>query len=320
MTTKVLLTDRGWADYENERKLLAEYGYELVTAEETDEDSLAALAKDVAAIGTCWAKVTRKVIDSAPDCKTVVRYGIGLDNIDVARATELGMVVTNVPDYCVIEVAEHTLGFILACNRRIVQLNKMMEAGKFERMLTPPIVRLAGQTLGLVGFGRIAREVYTRAVGMGLKVIAYTPSGNNYGLDCEMVSFDELLKRSDYISLHSPLTPETQHLMGSEQFKAMKPTSFLLNTSRGGLVDTEALKKAIDGGEIAGAALDVFEQEPPQMDDPFWQDDRVIVTPHAAFVSEESLDDLRLRATRQIIQVLQGEKPDNVVNPQVYKS
>ncbi|QDU81827.1 Glycerate dehydrogenase [Polystyrenella longa] len=316
---KVLLTDRGWEDYENERKLLGEYGYELVTADATDEDSLAELAKDVQAIGTCWAQVTRKVIESAPDCKTVVRYGIGLDNIDVARATELGMVVTNVPDYCVIEVAEHTLGFILACNRRIVQLNSMMEAGKFERMLKPPIVRLSGQTLGLIGFGRIAQEVFTRAVGLGLKVIAHTPSGNNHGLDCEMVSLEELLKRSDYVSLHSPLTPETNHLIGSEELKKMKPTSFLLNTSRGGLVDTAALEQAIQEQEIAGAALDVFEQEPPDLSDPFWKEERLIVTPHAAFISEESLEDLRLRATRQIIQVLQGEKPDNVVNPDVYK-
>ncbi|MCA9040958.1 MAG: C-terminal binding protein [Planctomycetaceae bacterium] len=318
MTMKVLLTDRGWADFGIERKLLDEHGYELITSEKTDEDSLAELAKEVHAIGTCWAKVTRKVIENAPNCKTVVRYGIGLDNIDVERATELGMVVTNVPDYCVIEVAEHTLGFILACNRRIVQLNKMMQSGKFERMLNPPIVRLAGQTLGLVGFGRIAREVFSRAVGMGLKVIAHTPSGNNYGLDCEMVSFEELLDRSDYISLHSPLTDETQHLIGSKELKAMKPTSFLLNTSRGGLIDTEALREAIEKKEIAGAALDVFEQEPPNLEDPFWQDERMIVTPHAAFVSEESLEDLRIRATGQIIQVLQGEQPDNVINPHVY--
>ncbi|MEZ6048457.1 MAG: hypothetical protein R3C11_23365 [Planctomycetaceae bacterium] len=136
MSIKVLLTDKGWADYEIERSLLAEAGYELVTTEQSDEETLTRLAEDVQAIGTCWAKVTRKVIDNAP-CKTVVRYGIGLDNIDVERATELGMVVTNVPDYCVIEVAEHTLGFILACNRRIVQLNNLMKAGSFERMLQP---------------------------------------------------------------------------------------------------------------------------------------------------------------------------------------
>ncbi|MEZ6048458.1 MAG: NAD(P)-dependent oxidoreductase [Planctomycetaceae bacterium] len=167
--------------------------------------------------------------------------------------------------------------------------------------------------------GRIAREVYQRAVGMGLKVIAHTPSGNNYGLDCEMVSLEELLQRSDYVSLHSPLLPETEHLISTQQFKLMKSTSFLLQYIRGGLIDIEALKVAYSEGRNCRAALDVFEQEPPDLGDPLWKDPRVIVTPHAAFVSEESLEDLRVRATRQIIQVLQGEQPDNVINPHVYK-
>lgn len=315
---KALLTDRGWADYEIERNILAKQNIELVTAPATDEETLMELAKDVSGIGTCWAEVTDKVLQHAAHCKTVVRYGIGLDNINVEEATNRNMVVTNVPDYCVIEVAEHTLAFILDCSRRITYLDRRSKAGEFERMLSPPLVRLQGQTLGLVGFGRIAREVYQRARAIGLKVIAHTPSGNNYGLECEMVSLDKLLERSDYVSLHSPLTPLTQQLMSSEQFQLMKPTAWLLNTSRGGLVNQEDLWKALQQQQIAGAALDVFTPEPPDLTAPLFQDERVIVTPHAAFVSEESIIDLRIRATEQLAQAIKGEKPANVVNPQVY--
>ena len=178
--------------------------------------------------------------------------------------------------------------------------------------------RLAGATLGLVGFGRIARALLPKARAIGLDVLAHSQRSDDYGTGCPMVSLDDLLARSDFVSLHVPLTEATHGLLGDRQFQQMKPTAYLVNTSRGALVDQAALWRALSTGRIAGAALDVFDPEPPDLSQPLFRDERVIVTPHAAFLSEESLRDLRTRASQQIAEALQGRRPENVVNPQVY--
>ncbi|MCH7988980.1 MAG: C-terminal binding protein [Planctomycetes bacterium] len=318
-TFRVLITDRAWPDSDLEREILREVGAEVIEAPSGDETTLKELACDVDAIATCWAKVTSDVIRSAPRCKIVARLGIGLDNICVKTATELGIPVTNVPDYCIPEVSDHTLALILACARNIAFFHHRTKQQEYHLQAGPPMARMEGRVLGLIGFGRIGRAVFRKATALGLQVKAYSLSGNNYETGCCMVSLDALLEQSDFVSLHLPLTDRSQHLMRLPQFQRMKQGAFLINTSRGALIDHDALWKALQDNEIAGAALDVFDPEPPDLSQPLFQDERVIVTPHVAFISEESVTELRRRTARQIVQALRGLQPENVVNPQVYE-
>ncbi len=311
---RVLITDRAWPDFDIERTILADAGAELIEATATDEATLAELARDVDAIGTNWARVTEPVIRSCTKCKIVARFGIGLDNIDVRVATELGIPVTNCPDYCVSEVSDHALGLLLACARRIGFFHWRTKQGEYNLGAATTMRRLSSQTVGLIGLGHTARELVPKLRAIGFKVIAHTVSGNSHGTDCQMVSLKDLLTQSDFVSLHAPLTPETHHLINAERLHLIKSTAYLINTSRGGLIDASALWNAIHTNKLAGAALDVFEPEPPDLNLPLYRDERVIVTPHAAFVSAESLEQLRRQATHQIVQALHGHRPDNVVN------
>lgn len=311
----VLLTDRAWPSVALEQKLLAEVDAELLEAPDTDEATLIELAADADVIATCWGEVTENVIRATTRCRLIARLGIGLDNIHVPTATERGIPVTNVPDYCVPEVADHTLALLLALTRRVCQFDRQAKAGQYDLLSAGPMFRLAGRTLGLLGFGRIARAVRERAVAFGLRVIAHTPSGNDYGTGCEMVSLERLLEESDYLSLHAPLGDDTRHLLDSTALAKLKQGVFLVNTSRGPVIDETALWEGIQSGRIAGAGLDVFEEEPPDLAQPLFRDKRVVATPHAAFTSEESLIDLRTRVCGQIVQILQNEEPEYVVNP-----
>jgi len=312
---RVLLTDRAWPDAEIEHSVLQAVDAELIEAAATDETTLADLATDVDAIATNWARVTDRVIRSAKRCRIVARLGIGIDNIAVSTATELGVPVTNCPDYCVSEVSDHALGLLLASARRIGFFHGRTKRGEYNLGAATLMRRLSGQTVGLVGLGRIAVALVPKLRAIGFHVLAYTPSASDHGTGCTMVSLNQVLQQSDYVSLHAPLSPQTHHLLNAERLALMKPTAFLINTSRGGLIDPTALWDAIQTNRLAGAALDVFEPEPPDLNQPLYQDERVIVTPHAAFVSAESLAQLRRQAMEQIVQALRGETPHNVVNP-----
>jgi D-3-phosphoglycerate dehydrogenase / 2-oxoglutarate reductase len=315
---RVLITDRAWPDCSIEQEELARVGAEVVEAPAQDEATLARLAADCDAIGANWARVTERVIRASWRCRIVARFGIGLDNIDVASATELGIPVTNVPDFCVTEVADHALALILAGARNIAFFHQRTKGGQFQLGAGPPLRRLSAAVLGLIGFGNIARNLFPKARALGMTVLAYTRSRDDFGTGCPMVALDDLLARSDFISLHAPLSESTRNMISWPQFARMKRTAWLVNTSRGALIDTAALRYAVGNGRIAGAALDVFDPEPPDLTDPLYRNERVIVTPHAAFVSEESLRDLRTRVARQIGDALEGSRPANVVNPQVY--
>jgi D-3-phosphoglycerate dehydrogenase len=315
---RVLITDRAWPDCSIERDVLASVGAEVVEAPKSDEATLIELARDVDAIGTNWAPVTADVIRACSRCRVVARFGIGLDNISVSTATELGIPVTNVPDYCVEEVSDHALALLLSAARDVAFFHLRSKKGEYRLSAGPPMRRLSGTTLGLIGFGQIGRALFPKARALGMTVIAHTRRLDDCGTGCPMVGFDELLERSDFISLHAPLSDSTRHLLSRPQFKRMKPTVWLINTSRGALIDPDALREALAANRIGGAALDVFEPEPPDLSDPLYKDERVIVTPHAAFVSEESLHELRTRASRQIADALAGVRPPNVVNPEVY--
>ena len=319
MSFRVLQTDRAWSDSDIERGILGEVNAELIEAPSTDEATLVKLANDVDAIVTNWAKVTDLVIRSSVRCRIVSRTGIGIDNIAVSTATELGIPVTNCPEYCVSEVSDHALGMLLACARRIGFFHARTKRGEYDLSAATSMHRLSGQTVGLVGLGHIAQVLVPKLRALGFKLLAHTPSGSDHGTGCRMVSLDELLRESDYVSLHAPLIPETRHLINADRLKLMKPTSYLINTSRGGLIDPHALWSAIQNQSMAGAALDVFEPEPPNLNEPLYQDERVIVTPHAAFVSAESLVEMRTQAIHHVVQALRGEVPDHIVNPKYRK-
>ncbi|HTN76522.1 MAG TPA: C-terminal binding protein [Pirellulaceae bacterium] len=311
---KVLLTDYAWANLDIERRILAEIDAELIVAEQQDVASLCQLAVPVDAILTNWAKVPEAVIAAAPNCQIVCRLGIGLDNIDVAYCTRQKIPVTNVPDYCLIEVAEHALAQLLSLARKIAFYHHETQQGRYQLQSGPPLRRIEGQTLGIVGLGNIGRKLATKAMGLGLRVIAYSRSRKDPLPGVEFVELDDLLARSDYVSLHIPATADTRHLMNAERFAKMKPSAYLINTARGGLIDHVALASALNAGQLAGAALDVQDPEPPDLSQAPYNDPRVLVAPHAAFVSVESLENLRSRVARQVVVRLTGGKPENVVN------
>lgn len=312
-----LLTDYPWPDVEIERAVLAEYDTELIVAEQSDVQSLTRLATDADAIITNWTRIPAEVIRAATRCRIIARLGIGLDNVDIEQATRQGIVVTNVPDYCLIEVAEHTIATLLALARKLPQYHMLAQSGRYDLSAGFPLRRVEGRTLGLVGFGRIARCVARKANALGLRILATSRSQRDPVAGVSFVPLDSLLAKSDFVSLHLPLTAETERLVAREQFARMKPTAFLINTARGGLVDHSALADALAADRLAGAALDVQQPEPPDLGAPPYNDPRVLITPHAAFYSEQSVAELRTRVAHQVGRRLSGAVPEHVVNPQV---
>jgi D-3-phosphoglycerate dehydrogenase len=317
----VLITDYAWPSLEIEERVIgAVDGATLVAATTGDEAELVALAPRADAILTCWQKVTPAVLRAAPRCRIVSRYGIGLDNIAVDVATELGMLVTNVPDFCLDEVSDHALALLLASARQIVGLARLTRAGVWDSRAGRTLPRLRGQTLGLIGYGAIARTLAPKAAALGLRVIAYTPRIAADALapfGAATNDLDELLRAVDYLSIHAPLTAETRGMIGERELRLMKPTAVLINTARGPIVDETALVRALTEGWIAGAAIDVLEREPPDASHPLLALDNAIVTPHVAFASEAAVADLRTRAAEHVAQVLRGETPTNLINPAV---
>lgn len=309
----VLLTDYAWPDLTIERATLAAVGAELIVAESTEPTTLSRLAANADAIMTTWARVSAEVLATATRCRIVSRFGIGLDNIDVAFATQRGMLVTNVPDYCVKEVAEHALALILALGRKVAFYHHQTKSGSYELSAGAALRRLEGQTVGIVGLGNIGRQLAAKASAVGFRVVAYSRHAQA-APSVELLPLDELLAQSDFVSLHLPSTPETRHLIGAAQLALMKRTAYLINTSRGAILDERALAEALSDNRLAGAALDVQQQEPPDVADPPFNDPRVIITPHAAFYSVESVTELRQRVSQQVADALVGKTPENVVN------
>lgn len=311
---KVLLTDYAWPDLEIEKRLLDEAGIELIVAPDGQLATLTELARDVDAIMTNWAKTPAEVIAASGKVQIVARLGIGLDNIDVEYCSQHGIPVTNVPDYCLKEVAEHALAQILTLGRKIAYYHLETKQGKYELQSGAELRRMEEQVVGILGWGNIGRCLAEKLTGIGMKVIAFSRSRSNPMQGVEFCELDPLLSRSDYVSLHVPLNGETRHLINGERLRRMKPTAYLINTARGGIVDQEALASALRDNALAGAALDVQDPEPPDLSHPLFQDPRVVVTPHAAFVSRESLENLRSRVARQVIDRLSGRTPESVVN------
>ena len=319
---KILVTDYAWDDLEIEKKILGMVDATLVAAETGAEEELVNLAPLANGILTNWKKVTERVIANAPKCIAIGRYGVGLDNIDVRYATKMGIVVTNVPAYCLEEVSDHAMALLLSLARKVTFYDRAIKNGDYQLRSGAPLLRVRDETLGIVGYGKIGRVMRRKAHAFGLNVIAFDEYAQEKAQPedgVKYVTFAQLLEQSDYISIHTPLTPETRHLFNFDAFRQMKPTAYIINTARGDIIDREALLKALENGLIAGAGLDVLSQEPPDPGDPLVSHPRTIVTPHAAFNSVESVEDLRRTAASQMADLLSGKIPDFVVNPEVLK-
>ena len=312
----VVITDCDHGTVEPERRVLAEAGHALRLAQcRTPEDVIREAAGAEALINQ-YAPIDASVLGALEGCRVVVRYGVGVDTVDVEEAARRGVWVANVPDYGTEEVSDHALGLALALLRGIGALDRSVRAGGWDFRLAPPR-RVASQTLGAVGSGRIGSALIRKAAALGMRVLATDPAGVSeeaHAAGAEETSFDELLAAADVVSLHLPLTAETRHLIGAEQLGRMKQGAYLVNTSRGGLVDTDALLRALDDGRLAGAGLDVLEREPPEPRSRILGHERVILTPHAAWHSPESFERLKTEAAREVVRVLAGEPPRSPVN------
>lgn len=317
---KVFVTDFVWPSLDAELKVLRPVGASLEWLPNYTEKELCQAVSSAEAILTCWHNIPEAAVQAAQQCKVIGRYGIGLDNIPVGLATRLGILVTNVPTFCQDELSDHVMAFMLAHARRLATLSDRVRSGAWNRDTDPPMRRLRGQTLGLIGFGSSARAVVPKAAAFGLRIVVHTPRLRKDDLPPDVTlarSLQDLLEQSDYVSLHAPSTSETHHLIDSAALRSMKKTSVLINTSRGALVDENALQNALEQGEIGGAALDVLEEEPPAGPISWHSQPNVAITPHSAFLSEESLLELATKGAENVAMVLQGRLPRNLVNPEV---
>ncbi len=321
MSWKVLITDHVWPNTDPERKVLEAAGAEVLIAPDGEESTLIELSKDVDAIMTCFAQVTENVVRAAKKCVVIGRFGVGTDNIAVDTATELGIAVTYVPDYCIDEVSDHVMAMLNTWNRKISIFDQSVKRDGWGHLgLTMRIMRLRGKTIGIVGFGRIGQAVAKKAAAFGMTVLAHDPvisetTAKEHG--AQLVDLQELLTQSDFVTLHAPLIPSTHHMIGESELNLMKKEAFLINAARGPLIDENALYKALKNGNIAGAGLDVMGDNVPAKSHPLLQLDNTIITPHTAFFSQESTLELEQRAATEVVNVYQGLMPDNLYNGDV---
>jgi D-3-phosphoglycerate dehydrogenase len=314
---RVVITDCDHPTLAPEREVLAGR-VELTVHQENREDRLADLCREADGIITQYGVFSRAVLAALPRCRVIARYGVGVDTVDLAAATEHGIVVANVPDYGTDEVSTHAVALVLALHRRIVTYDRSVRSGRWDFQAGAPVPRLRGSTLGVVGFGRIGRMVAEKLRPFGLRILVADPLVTVVPDWAELVQLDDLLAGADIVTLHCPLTPETRHLIGARALALMKPAAILVNTARGGVVDTEALVEALEARRIAGAGLDVLEREPLAAGDRLAALDSVVLTPHAAFYSEGSIVELKRKTAQAVLDVLEGRRPASVVNPEVY--
>lgn len=317
---KVVITDYEFATLAPEEEILSKVGAELVRAQCRTEDEVIEAAKDADALLNQYAPVSRKVIENLPNLKVVSRYGVGVNTIDIDAATEHGVIVGNVTDYCMDEVSDHAFALLISCARKVTQLNNAVKAGNWDYKVGVPIFRLPGRVLGLIGFGRIPQTLARKAQAFGLKVIAFDPYlppevAKEKGV--ELMELNEVCAQADFISVHSPLTDATRGMISDEQFNLMKKETFIINTARGPVIDEKAMIRALQEGKIAGAGLDVLENEPIEPDNPLLKMDNVIINPHAAWYSEESQLELKQKVAQNVADVLSGYYPTYLFNRDV---
>jgi D-3-phosphoglycerate dehydrogenase len=309
--TLIAITDSPFPSLDPAKAALKRLDPEYRMANSPSADDILAVARDADAVLVTYAKLPGELLRQLTRCKAIGRFGLGVDNIDLPAAKQLGIAVNYVPDYCLREVSDHAMALLLALARKVTLSNKLVQSGRWEVPPIVPLRRLEGRVFGLVGFGNIPRALAPKAASFGFKVIAHDPYVSKDVLNqagVEGVSFDDLLARSDFISVHAPLLPATRGLLNAETFAKMKTGAYVINTARGPLIDEAALVAALDSGKLGGAALDVVAAEPLAKDSPLLGRDNVILTPHTAFYSVEALEELQTKCASDVARVLSGEK------------
>jgi D-3-phosphoglycerate dehydrogenase len=309
--TVIAVTDSPFPSLDPAKAALTHLDPEIRMAKSASAADILAVGRDADAILVTYAKLTADLIGQLTRCKAIGRFGLGVDNIDLAAAKAKGIAVNYVPDYCIREVSDHAMALLLALIRKIPLSNKVVQAGRWEMPAVVPITRIEGTVLGLIGFGHIPRLLAPKAQAFGMKVQAFDPFAKPdvfRAARVDSVDLDTLLATSDYVSVHAPLTPQTRGLVNADAFGKMKPGAYLVNTARGPLVDEAALVAALDSGRLGGAALDVVTTEPLAKDSPLLGRDNVIITPHTAFYSVEALAELQTKCASDVARVLNGEK------------
>lgn len=320
---KVVITDYDFGDVSVERSILEAVGADVIALQAKHEEDLFDVAPDCAAMMNQYARIGKNTISRMRKCEVIARYGVGVDIVDVATATDRRILVTNVQDYCTEEVADHAIALWMTLARKLPDYDRATHKGVWKWQSGQPINRLRGRTMGVVSFGKIGQAIAARAQAFGVNVIAFDPFLSAEVAaqhNAELVSKADLLARSDYILMQAPMTPETRHFLSDAEFAAMKPGAILVNTGRGPTVDNKALHRALTEGHIAAAGLDDPEEEPAKRanwspdDNPIFTLPNVLVTPHAAYYSEESIRAARVIAATQVAKVLTGQEPDYTVN------
>ncbi|MFJ3667233.1 C-terminal binding protein [Streptomyces sp. NPDC090106] len=309
MTATVVVTDYEFSDLEPERAVIEGAGFRLVPAQASTEEEIVAACADADAVINQYAQMTARVLKQLPRVRVVSRYGIGLNTIDVAAATAEGIIVSNVPDGSLEDVSDHAAALILALARGLGAYTSSLRGGGWDYTVAAPLFRLRGRTLGLLGFGQIPQYLARKLAGFGLRVLASDPFADPALAAQAGVTLVEpgvLFREADFLSVHVPLTPQTTGMVGSDAFAAMKPTACLVNTARGPVVDQEALVRALTTGQIAGAGLDVFESEPLPAEHPLRGLPNVLLSPHCAWYSQDSEVEIRTKAARNVVEVLEG--------------
>jgi len=321
---KVLVMDNFYPNISNERRILGKIDAELLRTHDckTEDDLLRFIDQkgQFDAIMTTFVPVRKKVLDSLSKLKVVARYGVGYDIIDIREASKHNVSVVYVPDYCIEEVSDHAIALLFACSRKIVQLNKHEKSGKWGFHIVKPFYRLNECTLGIIGLGRIGSKVAKKMSSFGINIIACDPfiseeKAKRYNI--KLVSLSKLLKDSDYITLHVPLNKDTYHLIGKNEFNLIKKNAYIINTSRGKVINEKDLLEALEGNKIGGAALDVLEEEPIH-NNPLINFENIILTPHTAFHSESSQAELQIKAAEGVADALIGKKPKYLVNNELW--
>jgi D-3-phosphoglycerate dehydrogenase / 2-oxoglutarate reductase len=312
MSALIAVTDSPFPSLDPAVAALKRVDPELRMAKSASAQDILAVAHDADAVLVTYAKLPGELLREFTRCKVIGRFGLGVDNIDIPAAARLGITVTYVPDYCLHEVSDHAIALMLALARKITFSNRLVQSGRWEVPPIVPLRRLEGQVLGLIGFGNIPRAIAPKAKAFGLRVISYDPYVSATAMNAlgvEATSFEDLLGRSDFVSIHAPLLPATRSLMNAAAFAGMKKGAFVVNTARGPLIDEPALVAALDSGHLAGAALDVVAVEPLAAGSPLLGRDNVILTPHTAFYSLEALEELQTKCASDVARVLSGETP-----------
>jgi D-3-phosphoglycerate dehydrogenase / 2-oxoglutarate reductase len=314
---RVVITDCDHGSIQEETEEFRRIGADLILAQVREEEAVILACNDADGLINQYALLTRKVLKNLQKCKIIARYGVGVDSIDLRAATDLGIIVANVPDYCIDEVSDHTIALIMTLIRKTAFFNHKVKSNQWDFHPGIPIHRIRGRTLGLIGCGKIGLEVAKKMAIFGVRAIAFDPYVEKAPEGIEITGLDNALKESDIISIHCPLSESTHHLIGEQEFKKMVRKPLLINTSRGPIIDEKALIQALEERHISGAGLDVLETEPPDPQNPLLEMENVVLSPHAGFYSEESISELKRRTAKNVSDVLKGRWPGSVVNREV---